>query len=193
MKYFGIGPDPPAPSVDPGPTATVSTSDPAAFVAEAQRITNEAEVDDAVALFHPDCVAEWTFDGIASRYEGIDEIRRALTITLGVFRDHQLAGSKTLVCSDEHTIVNTWRGGFHGSDRQTGIEIWGFRDGLVIRHEMAIYLHATSRWSPLGLLRQLRLLVATPRIAISQLRHEAAQHPAGLKTTPCHITLRRVA
>lgn len=162
MKYDDIGPGP----------ATASISDPVAFVANAQRITNDAVVDDAVALFHPDCVAEWTFDGITSRYVGIDEIRRALTTTLGVFRDQQLAGRKVLVCSDERTIVNTWRGGFHGNDRQTGIEIWSFRDGLVIHHEMAVYLHATSRWSPLGLLRQLRLFIATPRVVISQVRHE---------------------
>lgn len=48
---------------------------------------------------------------------------------------------------------------------------------------MAIYLHATSRWSVLGLLRQLRLLMVTPGVALSQLRHEARA-----LTAPWHRT-----
>jgi hypothetical protein len=154
-------------------TATAAI-DPAEFVARAQRFTNEAAVEDAVALFDPDCVAEWVFDGLYQRYEGIEAIRRGLTATLGVFRDHHLAGRKVLECSDDTTIVNTWRGGFHGDDRQFGTEIWTLRDGLVVHHQMYIYLNLIPRWSMLGLLRQLRIFVTSPRIALSQLKHEYA-------------------
>lgn len=159
-------------SLDESVAAKPVAPDPEAFVAKAQRITNNADVAEAIKLFHPECVAEWVFDGIYARYEGIDAIQRALTATLGVFCDHRLSGRKTLACSNDNTIVNTWRGGFRNRDHQRGTEIWTFRDGRVIHHQMYIYLHLTPRWSILGLLRQLRLVIAAPRVALSQLKHE---------------------
>jgi|GEM_PF-3686217 len=160
-------------AAEPNPPAT--TIDAAAFVAAAQRITDEAALEDALALFHPDCVAEWIFDGLYERHEGIDAIRRALGATMDVFRDHRMAGRKILECHDEQTIVNTWRGGFRGDDRQFGTEIWTLREGLVVHHQMYIYLRLVPRWSMTGILRQLRILLTSPRIATSQLKHEAVR------------------
>jgi hypothetical protein len=146
--------------------------DAVAFVAAAERITNEGAIDEALGLFHEDCVAEWVFDGMYERHEGIDAIGKALAATLAVGRDHQMSGRKTLECADGHTIVNTWRGGFGDEDRQFGTEIWTLRDGLVVHHQMYLYLRLTKRWSPLGVLRQTRVLITSPRIALSQLKHE---------------------
>jgi hypothetical protein len=154
------------------PVDGIAPIDAEQFIADATDITNRAAFDEAIVLFHPDCVAEWIFDGMYERHVGIEAIGNALRATLGVFRDHKMYGRKTLECFDGQTVVNTWRGGFHGDHRQFGTELWTLRDGLVIHHQMYTYLKVTRRWSPTGILRQLRVVLTSPRIATSQLKHE---------------------
>lgn len=51
----------------------------AAFAANAERITNNVLLDEWVDLYAPNAIADWTFDGIHSRFEGIDAIRAGAT------------------------------------------------------------------------------------------------------------------
>lgn len=148
------------------------TTDAADFAANAERITNEAILDEAVALFHDDAVAEWIFDGAYERHEGIREIRSALTAMTSVWRAQRLHVHKTVECVGADTIVLSWRGGFRGDRNQFGTEIWTLRGGLVARHQMYGYLDVRPRTS---LTAAIRLVAVAPRTALSaalnQIRH----------------------
>jgi len=114
-------------------------------------------------------VAEWIADGAYERHEGIEAIREGASALAGVWRDHRLHVSKTVQCSDDETVALTWSGGFDGADRQFGTEIWTFRDGLVVRHQMYAYLDVRPSTS---LLARLRILMTAPRLALSLNRHQ---------------------
>jgi len=150
----------------PGPAGPLDSE---AFVAGAQRITNSSSLDEALALFHEDCVAEWVFDGVCQRLRGIEAITRAMDAMMGINRERKILGRKELICADADTIVNAWHGGFRGDDRQFGTEIWTLRDGLVVRHQMYMYLRVRSADSILG---QLRMLLSAPRTALTWFKHE---------------------
>jgi ketosteroid isomerase-like protein len=150
------------------PTTTASRPlDAAAFAAEAERITNTANLDEWLALYHDDAVAEWIADGAVERHEGIAAIRRAATAQATIWREHRLRVRKMPQCADHETIVLTWTGGFGRAQRQFGTEIWTLRDGKVIRHQMYAYLDVRPSASPLA---RLRLALASPRIALALLR-----------------------
>jgi hypothetical protein len=155
-----------------------SSSDAVAFAANAERITNDALLDEAVALFRDDAVAEWIFDGAHERHDGIDAIRSALTVLASVWRERQLRVRKTVECVGTDSIVLSWRGGFCGAQNQFGIEIWTLRNGLVVRHQMYGYLDVRPRAS---LRAAMRLLTVAPRTVLStarsQLRHRLPSLP----------------
>jgi hypothetical protein len=158
-------------------TTTTTAVDAKAFAADAERITNNALLDEWMAVYANDAVAEWIADGASERHQGIAAIREAATAMAGVWRDHRLQVKKTVQCSDHNTIALTWTGGFDGADRQFGTEIWTFRDGLVIRHQMYAYLDVRPSTS---LIARLRVLVTAPRLAISFAGHQrrAFKHAA---------------
>jgi hypothetical protein len=145
--------------------------DAAAFAADAERITNDVLLDEWLSLYHEDAVAEWIADGAYERHEGADAIRAAATALARVWREQRLRVRKTVQCADAENVVLTWTGGFRGGDRQFGTEIWTLRDGLVVRHQMYAYLdlRPSSSW-----LARLRLLIASPRIALALLRNQRA-------------------
>ena len=151
------------------PTTTSSAIDAKAFAADAERITNNVLLDEWLAVYADDAVAEWIADGAYERHDGIDQIRKAATAMAGVWRDHRLHVRKSVQCADEDTVVLTWTGGFDGGHRQFGTEIWTFRDGLVIRHQMYAYLDVRPSTA---LLARLHLLATAPRLALSLLRHQ---------------------
>jgi hypothetical protein len=140
-----------------------------AFAADAERITNGARLDEWLAVYADDAVAEWIADGAYERHEGIDRIREAATAMAGVWRDHGLRVHKTVQCTDGETVALTWTGGFRDGDRQFGTEIWAFRDGLVVRHQMYAYLDVRPSTS---LVARLRVLAIAPRLALSLVRHQ---------------------
>lgn len=150
-------------------TETEKDLTPAQFVAEAERLTNNYSIAEPLALFAPDCVAEWVFDGVYQRHEGIEAIAHAMRTMVAVNRRLGLHGDKSLVCADDTTIVNTWQGGFRGDRRQFGTEIWTLRDGLVVHHRMNIYLRLRSADSPAG---RLRMLLGAPRTALAWFRYD---------------------
>jgi ketosteroid isomerase-like protein len=143
--------------------------DAAAFAVEAERMTNNALLDEWLALYHPDAVAEWIVDGAYQRYDGLNAIRPAAAVLASVWRTQRLRVHKIPQCADADTIVLTWQGGFRGRTRQFGTEIWTFRDGRVTHHQMYAYLDVrprTSAWA------RLRVLLTEPRVAISLLWQE---------------------
>lgn len=150
-------------------THSTNSTNPAAFVAAAQRITNASSLGEALSLFHDDCVAEWVFDGVYQRHHGLAEISQAMDAMMGVNRELSLFGRKQLVCADPTTIVNTWRGGFRGDERQFGTEIWTLKDAQVVHHQMYIYMRLRPVESVVG---QLRMLVHVPRTALTWFKHE---------------------
>lgn len=111
-----------------------------AFAADAERITNNALLDEWLSLYHDDAVADWITDGASVHHEGIDAIRRAATVLAEIWRHKSLRVHKTVECADSKTIVLSWNGGFRGRDSQIGIEIWTFRDGRVAHHRMHTFL-----------------------------------------------------
>jgi hypothetical protein len=151
------------------PTTTADTVDAEAFAADAERITNNVLLDEWLAVYADDAVAEWIADGAYERHEGIGQIRKAATAMAGVWRDHRLHVRKTVQCANEDTVALTWTGGFGAGDRQFGTEIWTFRDGLVVRHQMYAYLDVRPSTS---LVARLRVLATAPRLALSLVRHQ---------------------
>jgi hypothetical protein len=121
------------PSIDP-------RVDPEAWVMNNQRITNEANLEDWLALYAPDAVFDSIADGAADRFEGIAAITEAARALIVVFKKYRLQVHKRFVCATEERVVNSWTGGFEGRDRQFGTEIWSLRDGLVVRHEQYTFL-----------------------------------------------------
>ena len=153
-------------------TAT-NRSDPAksgsAFAAEAERLTNGALIDEWLALYHPDALAEWIVDGCYERHDGIDAIRPAATLMADLWRREKLRVTKYLLCATDDTFVLSFDGTFEGRGSVGGSEVWSLHEGLVTHHRMYCYLDIRPRASWLA---QARVMVANPRIATSILRLE---------------------
>jgi hypothetical protein len=158
----------------------VSVLDAASFAADAERITNNALLDEWIALYRDDAIVEWIMDGASQRHEGITAISRAAAVLAGVWRDHRLHVRKTVECADADTIVLSWRGGFRGRGRQFGTEIFTMKDGRIARHQMYAYLDVRPSTSVLGMLR---VAISAPRIATSYLRNQL-RHAVSIKRLP---------
>jgi hypothetical protein len=114
--------------------------DPAAWVADNQRITHEAALEEWLALYTEDAVLESIVDGGLERHEGIEEIRLAAGILVAVFAARNIRVDKQLVSGTGDAVVNSWTGGFDGRRNQRGVEIWNLRGALVSRHTMYTFL-----------------------------------------------------
>ncbi|AHH19019.1 SnoaL-like domain-containing protein [Nocardia nova SH22a] len=147
--------------------------DIAAFAADIERITNEGLIDELLALFAPDAVADWIMDGAHDHHRGIDAIRAATAELVGVGKALGLHVHKTVQCADADSIVLTWTGGFGTGDCQFGTEIWTFRDGLVVHQQMYSYLDVRSSTSPLA---SLRLLAVAPKVVASLVKYRWRNH-----------------
>ncbi|MCM3894596.1 hypothetical protein ND991_05110 [Gordonia sputi] len=75
------------------------------FLDDAQRITNEGLVDELLAAFADDAVAEWIMDGAADTHRGIDAIRKAATELFDVCHALGLHVEKTIECEGDDTLV----------------------------------------------------------------------------------------
>ncbi|MDF3309940.1 nuclear transport factor 2 family protein [Rhodococcus sp. T2V] len=157
-----------------GPTdgiAPATSFDPRQFATDIERITNEGLVDELMAKFAPDAVADWVMDGARDRHVGIDAIRAAVVELTDVCHTLDLKVNKRVECADENTIVMSWTGGFAGADNQFGIEICTLRGGLIVRQQMYSYLDVRSSRSPWA---SLRLLTVAPRVVAATLRYRRA-------------------
>ncbi|MCD0453342.1 hypothetical protein LO762_29795 [Actinocorallia sp. API 0066] len=143
--------------------------DGAAFAAETERLTNEARLEEWLALYHSEAVADWIIDGAHRRYEGITEIRPAATAMASLWRARRLRVRKDLQCTGADTLVLTWTGGFGGRSGQFGTEIWTLRGGLVVRHQMYGYLDVRPYAAPRA---KARVLLTAPATALALWWHE---------------------
>jgi hypothetical protein len=141
------------------------------FRDDCERITNGALISEWLGMYRADAVAEWATDGAYDRYEGIDAITVAVRVQERIWREQGLRVKKTLECADDDSVVLSWTGGFGGRSNQFGVEIWTLEDGLVVRHQMYLYLDLRPRRSAWA---QIRVFLASPRIAMSLGRNERA-------------------
>lgn len=156
----------PADRIDP-------RTEPAAWVANNERITNGALREEWEALYAPDAVLETYTEGVHARTEGIDDIRAAIEVYAGVFTARRLRVSKRLICATEDTVVNAWTGGFDGRTDQRGVEAFHLRaDGLVAYHEMYTLLSPRPETSLSGRLRSL-LAAPRPMLTLARLARRA--------------------
>ena len=144
-------------------------ADPAAWIANNERITNEADVEAWLALYAPDAVLETITAGAYERAEGIERIRPLVEGLVEICGRFSLRVSKKFLAADGDVIVNTWTGGFEGRDRQFGTEIWTLRDDLAVGHEMYTFLDVRPASDPRAGLRA--LLAGEPRLVLALDRH----------------------
>lgn len=109
--------------------------DAEAFVAEAQRVTNEADLAALDGLYATSAVFELTGDGIYERHVGgthcTDAWKAMLAGTAG-----RLRIEKSLVATTDDRIVNDWIGRV-GRQTTRGVELWRFdRAGKVVHHQI---------------------------------------------------------
>ncbi len=142
--------------------------DAVAFAANAERITNHVLTEEWLKLYASEAVAEWIVDGAHERHEGIEAVTAAVLDLAALWRKLDLHVEKTVECADDDTIVISWTGGFGGSDRQFGTEIWTLRGGLVIRHQMYAYLDVRPSTSVVA---RLRLTATSPRVVLALMTH----------------------
>ncbi|GAB3923840.1 hypothetical protein GCM10029976_014660 [Kribbella albertanoniae] len=136
-----------------------------AFVAEAERMTNERDVDGIRTVFAADGHQTATLDGLLIEANGIDEIHRAWRTMCAFMAKRQMYVTKTLVTADETTIVNEWVGTVAGKPSARGIEVWKLNDaGLVVDQRLYGFLDARPETSPV---QNLRILVSHPLTAMA--------------------------
>jgi ketosteroid isomerase-like protein len=142
--------------------------DPVAFVAAAERATNEYDLEAAAAVYADGAVMQSVTDGAEERFDGAEAIREAWR---GYFEGMRTTGfqlAKSLVSADADTIVNSYESSFRDGRSGRGIETWRFDDeGKVREHHMYSFLEVRPSSS---LVQQLRLLISYPRIALAFLR-----------------------
>jgi ketosteroid isomerase-like protein len=139
-----------------------------AFVAEAERMTNERDVDGIRAVVSEDAHQIATLDGLLIEAHGRDEIHRAWGTMCAFMEARRMFVTKTLVTADKTTIVNEWTGEVAGRRTARGIEVWKLDDdGLVVEQRLYGFLDARPDSSPV---QNLRMLVAHPLTAIGYAR-----------------------
>jgi hypothetical protein len=136
--------------------ATSLVDNAIAFVAEAERMTNERDVDGIRDVFAPDGHQVATLDGLLIEANGIDEIHRAWATMCAFMERRRVSVSKTLVMADATTIVNEWVGTVAGRASARGIEVWQLDEGgLVVDQRLYGFLDARPESSPVQALRML--------------------------------------
>jgi len=136
-----------------------------AFVAEAERMTNERDIDGIRTVFAPDGHQTATIDGLVIDAQGLDEVHQGWAAMCRFMAARNMVVSKSLVTADEHTIVNEWTGSVAGRPNARGIEVWQLdEDGRVRDQRLYGFLDARPESSPVS---NLRMLVAHPLSALA--------------------------
>jgi hypothetical protein len=154
-------------------TDTSTLEEATAFVAEAQRMTNERDVAGIRRVFAP--AARWTatLDGLVVTADGLDEIERSWAVMCRFMQARSMRVEKSLVLADTTTVVNEWVGTVGGRDSARGIEVWvRDHDGLVVDQRLYGFLDARPETSPV---QNLRMLLAHPLTAAAFVRARGAR------------------
>jgi hypothetical protein len=144
--------------------------DPSAFVAAAEKVTNDRDAAGAAVVYAPEADLEMTTDGAVERYHGRDEIQRAWRAVLAALERRRLFVSKELVNAGDGVIVNTWRGSLAGRTDARGVEMWRFdAAGLVREHQLYAFLSVrqSRHW-----LARLKFALVYPRTSVTLLREQ---------------------
>jgi hypothetical protein len=142
-----------------------------AFVAEAERMANERDVDGVRTVFASNAHQTATIDGLLVEADGIEEIHRAWGTMCAFMERRQMYVEKALVTADDTTIVNEWVGTIAGKRAARGIEVWKLdQAGLVVDQRLYGFLDARPDASPV---QNLRMLVAHPLTAVAFARARA--------------------
>jgi hypothetical protein len=137
------------------------------FVAEAERISNATNVEEALAIYSPDALLESVTDGTLLVHRG-PELNTAIEVMFSVARTRSIKVSKQLVASTEDTIVNSWQGTVGHRQQTRGIEVWKFdTDGQVCHQQLYTFLDVRPDTHPIQLLR---ILALYPHTALTFLR-----------------------
>ncbi|HEV2999981.1 MAG TPA: hypothetical protein VGW75_04500 [Solirubrobacteraceae bacterium] len=154
--------------------AAVLPSDPAAFVAEAERISNAAALDELAPIYAPDVVFESTTDGVFDRYAGRDQVVRAWSAILTGMRRSGGEVHKTLLGTTHDAILNDWQGQIAGRLTR-GLEYWRFDEGgLVCHHRIYASMSARSSRDPRAVIRlALNWPLLSARMLTAQVRFGA--------------------
>ena len=138
------------------------------FVAEAERMTNERDVDGVHGVFSHDAHQVATLDGLLIDARGIDEIHKAWGTMCAFMETRRMFVTKTLVAADANTIVNEWVGEVAGKHSARGIEVWELNEvGLVVEQRLYGFLDARPESS---VVQNLRMLLAHPLTAVGYAR-----------------------
>lgn len=138
---------------------------PEDFVAKAQRVTNERDVDSVLDVFAP--TATWTtvIDGLVITARGHDEIRARWRLMCRFMAARGLLVEKRLVTADDEVIVNEWTGSLAGRTSARGIETWRFDEhGRVTDQHLYGFLNTGP---DTGVLPSMRMLAAYPVTALT--------------------------
>jgi hypothetical protein len=147
-------------------------ADPARFVRDAERMTNEGDVESTVSIYAEDATLESITDGAHERHHGVAAIRRAWRVYTAALTSRRFRIGKTLIVAADGVIVNEWQGTIAGTTKTRGIERWTFdADGRVIDHVMYTFLAVRPSTSAV---QRLRMLLAYPRTAVAFARNQAA-------------------
>jgi hypothetical protein len=146
--------------------------DSAVFVRDAERMTNEGDVESTMAIYADDATLEAITDGAHERHHGVDAIHRAWRVYMASLTSRRFRIAKTLIVAADGVIVNEWEGTIAGSTKTRGIERWSFdADGKVVDHVMYTFLAVRPSTSAV---QRLRMLLAYPRTAAAFARNQAA-------------------
>lgn len=149
--------------------------DPRAFVAAAERATNDRDLAAIMVIYASDPVLETLTDGAHEIHQGRAAVESAWRGYLGAMRAREFALRKDLLSAADGILVNEWHGAFGAGAPARGIETWRFdADGRVEAHALYTY----SRVRPSTSLRQRAcLLLNDPRLAVAFLieRHRATR------------------
>lgn len=144
--------------------------DPAAFVAEAERITNQHDVNALFAVYSDDVVVDLITDGVHERYSGLPHVIQGWRAMTAAMARRRFVVRKSVVSVGDGVVVNSWAGSIDGREGAHGLDIWHFdAAGRVRAHQLYTFLRVRPSTHPLA---RLQFALARPRTALTLLQEQ---------------------
>ena len=83
--------------------------DPAAFIADAERVTNTQALEEILSVYSTEPALELVTEGAAARHEGRTAVRAAWTPLVHAFARERFAVGKTLIAATDGVLVTSLR------------------------------------------------------------------------------------
>jgi hypothetical protein len=143
--------------------------DAEAFVREVERATNAYDATVIGEIFAERAVQEIITDGGRDLNRGVGAIASSWAADCDATRSLGLQVRKRLLAVTSDSIINDWAGSYRGRGEARGVEVWRFDPfARVIDHRLYGFLRVRPSMGPL---QGLRMLVGSPRIALTFGRH----------------------